>query len=154
MWESLLPSEGVWSMQGDEIDHLHQNTAWARPSASPAPPGAHCWRRRMSVNVPYSAATGKNISWPFTWSPFTSLFTILFCKLMGRQWNVVLLTKCDDQHQQSHHYSATGKPADLIHLPQYIIISVFNCLSEFPMLHRQLPCFLRFFLICFCWMCQ
>lgn len=42
MWESLLPSEGVWSMQGDEIDHLHQNTARARPSASPALPGAHC----------------------------------------------------------------------------------------------------------------
>lgn len=42
MWESLLPLEGVWNMQGDEIDHLHQNTASAHPSVAPALPGALC----------------------------------------------------------------------------------------------------------------
>ncbi len=54
--ESLLPLEGVWNMQEDEIDHLHQSTVQALPSASSAPPDTHCWQR-MCVNIHYMIRT-------------------------------------------------------------------------------------------------
>lgn len=166
MWESLLPSKGVWSMQGDEIDHLHQNTAWAHPSAAPALPGALCWRKR-GLNVHYNAAKrgGETSLDPSVPNPPPQSYSEVFYNVMGRHWigycehNVMHACPRLNDFRQCPINSDIGKPADLAvfichsapidlyHLQNidifatFVVLCIFNSSSDFPTLIQKLPCF-------------